>query len=549
MPIGATARAAPAPEGGDSLRSGLLIDGFLASSRKFPDNIALDVASGRFTYRDVSARAHAIADDIARVPDVGAICGVIATPDIVAYAGILGVLLSGRAYLPLNPSHPVDRIARIIRRSGLTTLIVDAAGLSLLPALERDCPELRHVIVPPAEPGAETRLGRLVGAEWDWNAKRAEPGTRQDGDSTSATLAYVLFTSGSTGEPKGVCVTNGNVVAYVTNVRAMIEPMDTDRFAQSSDLTFDLSVHPIWLAWECGGSLCVIPERERLAPAAFIKSKGITFWTSVPSVVTFLKRLHLLEAGSFPTIRHSMFCGEALTVEQAMAWQEACPNSVVDNFYGPTEATCAITGYRCSRPLTQDSSANGVIAIGAPFEGQTCLLVDSDLKPLGSGESGELLLAGSQVSAGYLHDPATTATRFITLPGMGDVVWYRTGDIVAMRDNGYGYFVGRVDNQVQIRGYRVEMQEIESIVRETSSAESVACVPWPVDGGTAQGVECFVTPEDLGATESQILKHCRAQLPSYMVPSRIRFLPALPLSANGKIDRKKLAAILKETGK
>lgn len=155
-----------------------------------------------------------------------------------------------------------------------------------------------------------------------------------------------------------------------------------------------------------------------------------------------------------------------------------------------------------------------------------------------------MLLSGSQVTARYLDDPDQTQAKYVRVSALGPATWYRTGDLARADENGNLYFVGRADLQVKILGFRVELQEIEAVVREASRAESVACVPWPVEKGTASGVHCFVAESERMAPEVEILAACRARLPSYMVPQRIHTLAELPLSANGKIDRKQLAALL-----
>lgn len=515
-----------------------LIDGFLASSAAYPDNVALDTAGEVVTYRDLLARSRAVAAAIVRSSD-DELCGILAPPTVLAYAGMLGALIAGRAFLPLNPAQPVERLARIVNRARLTTLVVDRQALPSAAALASACADVRIIIT---EPGVDLSQG-LGGSVHLIDSREPVDLPERPASTTRDSIAYVMFTSGSTGEPKGVRVTNGNVAAYVENVKPMVGAGSTDRFAQTSENTFDLSVHPVWLAWECGAALCVVPERERMAPARFIREKAITAWTSVPSVVTFLNRLHALTPGAFPTITHSMFCGEPLTADQVKAWQIACPNSVIDNFYGPTEATCAITSYRCAQPLQDDAAANGVISIGRAFNDQRTLLVDGDAEVTGENQPGELLLSGTQVSAGYLNDPETTASKYVTLKDSGDTIWYRTGD-VARRSGEWLYFVGRADQQVKILGFRVELQDIEAAVRDASSAHTVACLAWPIKDGTAQGVECFVSANAGAPAEASILQYCREHLPHYMVPRRIHMLPAVPLSPNGKIDRKALAALL-----
>jgi amino acid adenylation domain-containing protein len=535
-----------------NLERQLLVDGFLESAARGPQRIALDAAGATFTYAELLRLAGLVGQDLSGIAGPGpALCGVFAGLNVASYAGMLGALLAGRGFVTLNPSQPLERLGKICVRTDLRVIIIGEDALPLLGELLRTCSNVACVIgvqdsqalreFAATHPCVKVLCSAEQGGSPDVEAMRRRLEVR-----TSADIAYVMFTSGSTGEPKGVPVSNGNVIAYVRNAGAFVRGEPTDRFAQCSDLSFDLSVHPVWLAWECGAALCVVPENSKMAPAKFIRQKEITIWTSVPSVVTFLKRMHFLTPGAFPTIRHSMFCGEPLTAEQVGAWQQACPASIIDNFYGPTEATVAITALRCARPLQPDAAPNGIVGIGVPFADQSVALVDEDLRRVAPGTAGELLLAGSQVTTGYLGDEALSRSRYVRIPELGGTLWYRTGDLARMDASGQLYFVGRVDLQIKIAGFRVELQEVESVVKEVSRAELVAGIAWPVKAGAAQGIHCFMTGGDLDVSEREILSHCRRVLPHYMVPQRVHALRELPLSANGKIDRKALTRLLSE---
>ena len=256
-----------------------------------------------------------------------------------------------------------------------------------------------------------------------------------------------------------------------------------------------------------------------------------------------MSRLRLLRPGLFPSLRYSLFCGEALPGKFAVAWQAAAPNATLENLYGPTEATIAITAYRWDPELSPERWGKEITPIGWAFEGQGTCVVDENLEVVAPGQAGELLLGGSQLTAGYWKDGEKTRDRFVHLADGRR--WYRTGDRVCEQDDGCLIYLGRVDDQVKVRGYRVELQEIDLALLEVCGSAQVVSVAWPVRDGSADGIVAFVSG-DLERGADQIIQGCRDRLPDYMVPREVRFIDSLPRNANGKIDRRKLATSLDE---
>jgi amino acid adenylation domain-containing protein len=355
--------------------------------------------------------------------------------------------------------------------------------------------------------------------------------------------AYLLFTSGSTGTPKGVAVSQGSVTSYLHYIgqRYVIQP--GDRCSQNFDLTFDLSVHDLFSCWDVGATLCPFPEMY-LVPASLVEEKELSVWFSVPSVAMFASKLGLLQPGVFDSLRLSLFCGEALSARLAALWQAAAPRSIVENLYGPTEATIAISHYRWDPTRSSTECVGGIVPIGWIFKGQRHCIVDENLSPVPLGEAGELCVAGSQVAIDYFNDPVRTKEQFVRLRGSGDVNWYRTGDLVKEDERGCLYYLRRKDQQVKISGYRVELQEIELVLREAAGTEMAVAVPWPVGDGTAAGIVAVFCGSER-SRDPQILKLCEERLPKYMVPSRICHWESLPLNANGKLDRQKISELVK----
>src|SRR5580658_9720372 len=518
-----------------------LIGGFFRSLLATPGRPALELGELSLSYEQLWNYAGritaALQDTLAPSEKVVA---VLANRSVGAYGGILGVLGSGRGYVPLNPKFPLDRTLVMLKASGCKTLLVGrecAATLrSLLPRLDQP---LTLIMADSGwEPGSELLSShRVIFARQ--LSKIADPcDPIVDGTDT----AYLLFTSGSTGTPKGVAVSQSNVVAYMEYAAKRFRIHGGDRCSQNFDLTFDLSVHDLFTCWDGGASLCPYPE-QTLTPATLVDEKQLTVWFSVPSVAMFASKLGLLEPGAFPSLRWSLFCGEALSSSLAAAWQQAASNSILENLYGPTEATIAITYYRWDSATSPAECVRGLVPIGWPFDGQQVCAICEDLAPVPPGESGELCLGGSQVIRGYWNDPEKTAASFIRLKHTGDQVWYRTGDLVKQDERGCLFYLGRRDFQVKVNGYRVELQEIDLVLREAARTELAVAIPWPLSDGSASGIVGVLSGSD-AAHDAQIIAACETRLPRYMVPNRIYHFPQIPLNVNGKIDRGKITEML-----
>ena len=519
-----------------------LIQGFLDSAERFASREALVVNDKTLSYRKLRGRAAAIARTILdRELESFPLAAILASRSVTAYAGVLGILGSGKGYVPLNPKFPVDRTRRMLVLSGSRTLVVGREALGQLPRLLSETDRTLTVILPDLDDAADL-CAAFPQHRFVSSGQMSEgAGFAFDIEVDSAAVAYLLFTSGSTGEPKGVPIHHSNVRSYIEYISNRYEVNERDRFSQEFDMTFDLSVHDMFVCWERGACLFSVPEKSVMLPAKFIRDHGLTMWFSVPSVVALLSNMRLLQPKCFPSLRFSLFCGEALAATHAQDWQEAAPNSIVENLYGPTETTIAISHYRWDPSKSPQECLNGIVPIGWPFAGQQCRVADHERGEV--SETGELCLAGSQVTDGYWNNPEKTQRQFVRLPETGETLWYRTGDLVKRGENGCLHYLGRMDHQVKIRGYRVELQEIEVVLRKTSQAEQVVAVPWPVVDGTADGVVAFVSGAS-NLDDLHILNRCREALPDYMVPRKIYRLKEMPLNDNRKIDRKNLVKLL-----
>src|SRR5436309_3717211 len=316
----------------------LLWTGFLRSCEQFPTRGAIDVSGREVTYQQLACFAKRLAATLQAgvVPGAVPLTAVFAYRSQTAYAAVLGVLMAGHGYVPLNRTFPVDRTRLMLQRSMCRSMIVDAGSEPQLEGLLRGialplvivCPDRADV----TELAVEFPAHRIIGANELADAEQWRPA-----NVAVDSIAYLLFTSGSTGQPKGVMVTHANVLHYVDCVTTRYGFTSNDRVSQTFDLTFDLSAHDMFVAWQSGACVCCPSQKQLIKPAAFLNDSQLTIWFSVPSTAVFMRRLGELKPGLYPHLRLSLFCGEALPVDVVRDWSLAAPNSIIENIYGPTE--------------------------------------------------------------------------------------------------------------------------------------------------------------------------------------------------------------------
>ena len=437
------------------------------------------------------------------------------------YIGILATLMCGASYVPLNSQFPISRIEYVLKKSGSKALLVDSLNKELL---FDEAGNLRKLFF------------ELSIVMYSDTLDIIHENSASTTDLAFTDGAYIMFTSGTTGQPKGVPITLSNLDVYFKNIFNLYPIYKDDIVVNTCDLSFDVSVHEVFCAWLSGAALCVVPRKYALLASRYVKQHKATVWSSVPSVISLGKNANMLKSNSMESIRLGFFCGEALSRETAQFFAEAAPDASIVNIYGPTEATISFTHYQID--FTKELPA--VIPIGVPYDGQLLKVVDENNMEMSKGEVGELLQAGTQLTQGYWQSPEIDLEKFIFI---NDERWYRTGDLAKWEDE-FGYrYMGRADRQIKIKGYRIELQDCESALRKVTGVDLVCVIPWPKnEAGEFFGLIGFICGKKTNTEE--ITDLLKSELPEYMIPDQLIFLDEFPFNVNGKMDYKKLSNTL-----
>jgi D-alanine--poly(phosphoribitol) ligase subunit 1 len=442
--------------------------------------------------------------------------GVVANDDIETYAAIIALWFEGKAYVPLSPEMPADRNELVIKQAFIKT-IIDSG----------DQPLFSDYKVIESKKLADVPLNLIP------NKTPAEE------------LAYILFTSGTTGQPKGVPISRANLSGFIDAFWEMGFVIDEkDKCLQMFELTFDLSVMSYLVPLVSGSCIYTIPKDKIKYSYIFelLEDQNITVALMVPSILHYLRKyfdeIHL------PLIRYSMFCGEALALDITEEWSKCLPNAKIQNVYGPTEDTIFCTYYTFNRD-GNNKSHNGILSIGKAMEGTMTVIIDEDNKVLPVGSTGQLCLAGVQLTPGYWHNEEKNKEAFFSTEfNKKKERFYKTGDLCKMDEEGDLLYVGRADSQVKIQGFRVELAEIEFHAKMYLQKINVAAVAF---SDVSKNKEIGLAIESKEMDTASLLKYMKAKMPLYMIPKKIIFIEKFALNTNGKTDRKKLEDLLKSS--
>ncbi|PQZ61954.1 non-ribosomal peptide synthetase, partial [Achromobacter sp. MYb9] len=483
---------------------------FERQARLWPDRVAVTCLDASLTYGELDRRANQLAHRL----DVRAeqCVGIAAERSLELVVGLLAVLKAGAAYVPLDPDYPDDRLAYMLQDSGVSLLLTQAGLAARMGALS-----------------SSTTLMAL-----DQMDVSSEPVTPPDVTHHPENLAYVIYTSGSTGKPKGAAnrhIALSNRLAWMQQAYGLTAD---DVVLQKTPFSFDVSVWEFFWPLMTGARLALAGPGDHRDPArlsALIREQGVTTLHFVPSMLhAFISQAEQAGADACATLRRIVCSGEALGADLQAHCLALLPQAGMYNLYGPTEAAIDVTHWTC----VDDGS--GVVPIGYPIAGIHTRVLDAQLNPAPIGVPGELYLGGVGLARGYLNRPGLTADRFIADPnGLGGRL-YRTGDLVRWMQDGQLEYLGRLDHQVKIRGLRIELGEIEASMLARDDVAQAAVIAQ--DGPSGARLVAYVAPASVDTAALRVA--LSAALPDYMVPAAFVTLDALPVNANGKLDRKAL---------
>jgi amino acid adenylation domain-containing protein len=495
----------------------MLHERFLRGLALSGDGVAIRVGAQELSYAEANRMALCWAGALTKAK-AGTV-GVLAAKGITAYVGILAGLYAGATVVPLRPDFPAARTQHMMDTAGVSAVVVDDKGLTALAGLRTDAD---LAVLAPLCGGSPVEVHERDAL--------TEPVAVRPQDA-----AYVLFTSGSTGRPKGVVITHGSTDHYFGLLDKRYDFGPDDVFSQTFDLNFDCAMFDLFCAWGAGAEAVAVPPAAYRDLPAFFAERGVTVWFATPSAIDLSRRMSGLVPGSMPGLRWSFFAGEALTCRDTADWQAAAPASIVENLYGPTELTITVAAYRWRGAESERIAVNGVVPIGVVHDGHDQLLLGVDG---GSAEvEGELCIAGPQLTPGYL-DPADDRGRFVERGGRR---FYRTGDRVRRVGDGELAYLGRLDSQIQVKGVRVELAEVEHALRACGVHDAVAV---GVSGDAGTELFVFYTGPEIALVE--LVRGLRRILPEAVIPKHYRNVQEFSLNANRKVDRSRLAAQAKD---
>jgi amino acid adenylation domain-containing protein/non-ribosomal peptide synthase protein (TIGR01720 family) len=489
---------------------------FERQAAQSPESVAVTCDGESVTYAELNRRANALAHRLVALgagPEV--LIGLCVERNVGMVVGILGILKAGAAYLPIDLSYPPERVAFMLEDAGVTVLL---SQRSIEPSL-------------PKYQGSLLFLDDMTSGEEETPDNRAKP----------ENLSYVIYTSGSTGKPKGCQITHANVVRLFDQTDHWYGFQPGDVWTLFHSCAFDFSVWEIWGALLYGGRLVVVPYWVSRSPEAFaelLRRERVTVLNQTPSA--FRQLMPFVLASISPadqTLRYVIFGGEALELASLLPWMDQYGESkpALINMYGITETTVHVT-YRLIT-LKEVRAGSGSL-IGEPIPDLAVYVLNPQGQPVPLGVAGEMYVGGAGVARGYLRRPDLTAQRFIKNPFAAAGCLYRTGDLARRLPNGDLEYLGRIDHQVKIRGFRIELGEIESVISFYPGIREVVVIAREDKPGDKKLVAYFCAEQEVAF--DALHAHMKARLPDYMIPGALMRMEALPLTSNGKVDRRAL---------
>jgi amino acid adenylation domain-containing protein len=481
-----------------------------------PEAIAVEYGECRLTYGELNARANQLARHLQSLGvQRGTLVGVCKERSCDLIVTLLGILKAGGAYAPFDPSYPAERIALMIEDTKVPVIVADAA--------------LKNRFA--------DREAAIVCIEADKTAIRTQKPENLQTTGSGGDLAYIIYTSGSTGRPKGILIPHRAVNRLVFNTN-YIELGPTDVIAQASNASFDAATFEIWGALLRGGKLAGIDKDTALSPTELVMEIRRRNITAIFLTTALFNEVIRQNPAAFLGVKNLLFGGEAVDPYRVWECLEGGPPERLLHVYGPTE----VTTFALWHEVKTGRKADKTVPIGLPISNTTAYVLDREGRLVPTGVQGELCLGGAGMACGYHERPELTAQKFIADPFHPGEKLYRTGDLVKRRQDGAIVFLGRIDHQVKIRGFRIELGEIEQILDEHPKIKDAVVVAREDTPGDKRLVAYFVAQNGNDPAPAELMEYLRIKLPDYMVPSAFVALEKLPLSPNGKVDRRMLPA-------
>jgi amino acid adenylation domain-containing protein len=502
-----------------------LVEYLEASAARWPDRPAVvDSAGTAITYEQLNTRANRLAGFLAaRGVRTGDRVGVVVPKGIEAVISLYGIMKAGGAYVPIDFTAPAERGKQILTDCSIRALVVDKRALAVTP----DDEGLRQTVLVVGAPAGEAQP---IGVTFEEACSADGPAPTADRDRQN--LAYILYTSGSTGIPKGVMLTHENALSFVEWCSSVFAPTERDRFSSHAPFHFDLSVLDLYVAAKHGASVHLISEELGKNPrelAKFISDRRLTIWYSTPSILTMLMQFGSLGSYDASSLRIVLFAGEVFPVKHLRAVKTIWPAPVFFNLYGPTE-TNVCTFARIPDLVPDDRDMP--YPIGFACSHCAPLVLDDELNEVASGDEGLLYISGPSVFGGYWNRPVENETAFIE---RGNRRWYNTGDLVRWREGEGFVYSGRKDRMVKRRGYRIELGEIERALYKNPAIREAAVIS-VADPETGVRIVAFLACHGTAPSIIEMKSFCSANLPSYMSPDRFAFQNTLPKTSTDKVD-------------